>query len=224
MKKMSKELINAAKEGDLEKIKELTGQGLDVNVVDKYGGTALMAAARSGNFEIVKYLIEKCGANVDVVSGYRCTALMQAVGAGHLEIVKYLIEEQNADLNVVGEMFGETTLMFAAEKGNTEVGEFLVDCGANINAVDKYNRTALMHAVNHGNLTMVKGLVNCGANVNAVDKGGWTALMHAEDACNDNEQKTEEPDKLSVTAINRHIEIMEYLEGKHNSDARSSFD
>lgn len=53
------DLIQACRNGDLEKVKELVKNGVDVNVKNFKGKTALHRAARYGYSEIVKYLKSK---------------------------------------------------------------------------------------------------------------------------------------------------------------------
>ena len=62
----------------------------DVNAVDEDGETALMYAAQSGHFDIVKYLIEDHGADVNAVDEDGKTALMCAADGDHSDIAEYL--------------------------------------------------------------------------------------------------------------------------------------
>jgi len=55
-------LVQAAKNGDLEKVKELIANGADVNM-DNGGGSPLMVAAFNSHLEVVEYLLEN-GADV----------------------------------------------------------------------------------------------------------------------------------------------------------------
>jgi ankyrin repeat protein len=58
-------------------------------------------------------------------------------------------------------------LIEAANKGDSEVVEALLDSGADINARDERNQTALHHAANGGHTPVVKLLLERGADVNA---------------------------------------------------------
>ena len=67
-------------------------------------GTALIAAARMGHLNVVKYLLEK-GAAIDTKVNSQGTALICAVGYGHYNIVKLLLENgaDTAALNKAGQ-------------------------------------------------------------------------------------------------------------------------
>ena len=53
-----KDIFKALRNGEIEKIKALIDSGIDVNVQDKNGSTALMWASHKGYIEAVKALIE----------------------------------------------------------------------------------------------------------------------------------------------------------------------
>ena len=67
----------------------------------------------------------------------------------------------------------------AARNGHTDVVEYLVEQGADVNFVDWRGDTALRGAARYGHLEIVKILVGSGADVNATDVDGRTALHHA---------------------------------------------
>lgn len=55
----------------------------------------------------------------------------------------------------------------------------LLDAGADINALDRYNQTALMHAAHRGDVAVVRLLAERGADLDHAAKYGMTALMLA---------------------------------------------
>ena len=102
-KRLARELWKAVKDGDVESVQSLLGQGADpdhqlywsdewtCSVVIKY--PPLHTACRKGNVSIVKMLIE-AGADVDRCSAvFDCTPLHYACEEGHKEVVDYLIRE-----------------------------------------------------------------------------------------------------------------------------------
>ncbi len=90
MKKTSKVLFLAVRNGDLDGVKEALKNGADIEAKESYGDTALNIAAENGHLEIVKYLIES-GANIENLGGAAKTPLMNAAFDGHAEIVIVLI-------------------------------------------------------------------------------------------------------------------------------------
>ena len=122
-------------------------KGVDA-VVGEHGHTILMSAARRGNPEIVKLLIDS-GADINIrgsISGV--TALMVAVGWGHTEIIKLLIDN-GADINIKN-YHSSTALIVAARSNQTEVVQLLIDNGADLNVRGEHGNTALMCAAGNG--------------------------------------------------------------------------
>ncbi len=80
------DIYEAARNGDVAFIKSYKG---DVNVVDKWGWTALFEAACNGHTAAVKVLIEaKANVNVEDTNGK--TALMLATRCGYMDVVTEL--------------------------------------------------------------------------------------------------------------------------------------
>lgn len=72
-----------------------------------------------------------------------------------------------------------TELFIAAQAGDLDRVNALLQGGADSNASDDEGLTVLMMAAGNGHQEIVDILINAGANVNATDKLGWTALMKA---------------------------------------------
>lgn len=64
---LTKKFIEAAQQGDIDSLRELLHQGVDVNATDngQYQATALHYAASSGNEALIKFLLDN-GANPDI--------------------------------------------------------------------------------------------------------------------------------------------------------------
>ena len=85
------DFFDAVKANDLPKVEQFLYDGVDINIQDDIGTTALMLAAENGSMEIVKYLIEN-GADVNLKNYYADTALIHAVWSGEIEIVRLFLD------------------------------------------------------------------------------------------------------------------------------------
>jgi TonB family protein len=107
---------------------------------DEDGVTALMRAARDGERDNIKALLEQ-GVDINSRDAYGWTALTYAAAKGDIEIVKALLAK-GADLNARDED-DYTPLMASAAYGHTSIVRLLIDKGVNINQKDKNGTTAL---------------------------------------------------------------------------------
>ena len=84
------------------------------------------------------------------------------------------------DVNDAANDEGMTALHFAAQNGDTEVVQFLLEHGADIKAQDfVHSRSAIHFAAEKGNLECVKFLAEHGADLLDKDSVGATALHYA---------------------------------------------
>jgi ankyrin repeat protein len=67
----------------------------------------------------------------------------------------------------------------AAEKGQTEKVQAILEKGAGVNSTDKAGNTALILSAKSGHIETVKLLLDKGADVNAMNKSNRTALIEA---------------------------------------------
>lgn len=92
--------------------------------------------------------------------------LHEPAARGDLAAVKKVVEKKgNVDKRDIA---GQTPLMYAAEGGSLEVVKYLVDQGADVNAMsgNKGRGTALIYATAANRVEIVKYLLEKGANVN----------------------------------------------------------
>jgi len=84
-------LIKAAKDGDLDAVKRELASGVDVNLVNSNGDTALYYAALCDKNEVAKFLLES-GANPNHVSLFGSCPMECAAGQGNLALIKLMVE------------------------------------------------------------------------------------------------------------------------------------
>lgn len=137
-------LIYAVHRGNVEIVKKLIKAGLPLDARDDADQTALMIAAWEGNLEIVKILLE-AGAQIDLATNDGSTALSLAIESGEIDTVKELIDRgaKLIDRN------GYNPLHEAAQLDFTDLIQFLLSHGIDVNKGTNERQTALMLAIIH---------------------------------------------------------------------------
>lgn len=162
-------------------------QALKKNVVpmqyDKTG-VDIFSAARQGNLEAIKYLLDTKKVDVNSQDGQKRTVLMEASLLGKDHIVQYLIEKK-ADLTICDE-HKQSALMFALVGGCSSIVQQLLSAGAEVNLEGKKGVTPFLLAVMSGKYELVKMLIMRGAKCDIVDHYGrsplhWALLMCSRD-------------------------------------------
>jgi len=171
----SSDLVNAAVEGQTEKLIALINGGADIQ---SNGGRALISAAFSalqlheesklndGQIEAVRILVD-AGADVDEQFDNGITALMLMSILRQTETVRVLLEA-GADVNATNNADGGTPLIFAVYGGSTETVSLLIESGADVSAIDagtgnEDGRTALSYAKEKEHAEITEVLKQAGA-------------------------------------------------------------
>ena len=120
-----------------------------INIEGKAGEELLLTASNAGMLETVKILLES-GVNANTVDKNKKSALAYAVspcGVGICDdkdaVAKALIAA-GADVNLISKE-GQTPLLYATYTGNTEMVEFLLKSGADVNI--KFDGETLLQRV-----------------------------------------------------------------------------
>jgi len=185
-----------AKGGNVELVRELARRsppGAVAALRDVNGFAPLHFAALNGHADIVRYLLDECGADVEAASG---------AAAGGLAALGFAVEQhaETSDaarkLAVVRELVaagarldvrnarGLTPLASACRTGRDLVAALLVESGADVNLGDEGGRAPLHHACDHdGSTACVRALLGraetaAGARTNS----GLTPLLIASHA------------------------------------------
>jgi ankyrin repeat protein len=186
-----KELIRAAACGDRDKVRLLLSQGIDVNVQDAQGYTALMRAAESRDIsaDLIVATLLRAQANVNVRNKAGDTALI-LVGKNSpfgLNATISALRKAGADINAQNNL-GNTALIEASHHGHWQGVEELIKAGALLHTTNNAGETALTCAVKHAHINIIKLLVKAGAQVNTQqlydhEKSAelWKAVLNATD-------------------------------------------
>ena len=230
----------ASEKNSLEIVKYLVDKK-KADVTDK----SLYYAVENNSLELITYLVDK-GGNINAKYKDGDTLLQHACQVKNnleirLEIVKYLVEKKKADVNSKNN-YHETPLHHACSYGSLAIVKYLVEKGADVNALDVKGET-LLHKVcffNEDPLEIVKYLVEkIKADVNAqTDSNADTSLHYASGGLNannnlelvkylvDNKADVNSKNKSSDTPLhnscrNNSFEIVNYLvNNKANLNAK----
>lgn len=154
----------AAYDGNYKLVKSMVLAGIDVNVQDSDGKTALTIATEETNYGIAHYLLA-CGAKCTNVS---VEDYFIAAYDGNLALLQSMI---NADIDVnVQDEEGNTALVLAAETENEEMVRALIQSGA-VGAEE-----IVFRYIGQGELAPVRTLFKAGVPVDLIQNaGGETA-------------------------------------------------
>ncbi|MBX9400896.1 ankyrin repeat domain-containing protein [Lysobacter sp. BMK333-48F3] len=143
-------LFDAARAGDLERLRSALAEGASTSARDDRGNTPLILAAYYGNAQAVEALLA-AGADPNVGDGARGnTALMGAIFKGDEDIARRLIAEPGTDVNAKNKA-GQTAAMFAALFGRAAIIDALAARGADLQAADASGNSAETLARQQGN-------------------------------------------------------------------------
>jgi ankyrin repeat protein len=153
----------------------------DGRETDFDGLPPLLLAAKRGNLDQLRKLLEQPGVNLDQVDDRSgANALMAAAQAGNLHVVEFLLAS-GVDVNFKSRKSGLTALICAAGAGKLEAVKILLKCpGVRLEPTGNNGVCALAGAAYFGHADIVNALLDAGADVNfRHPKNGNTALMLA---------------------------------------------
>jgi len=189
---MNKQLLEGAKEGDLDLMREALRNGADVNTRNREdrndSSTPFIMACRHGRLEATRFLSSVPGIDLNAFNksfnrksiGNTLTAFHYACGrwCGQLEMVRFLSSVPGVNFHAVAERGiykGSSGLHLAAQRGNLPVVQFLLssDLGFDMEARNNDGRSALCAAFFHDHLHVAKYLLTThNADVLTIDRYG----------------------------------------------------
>ncbi len=199
-------LLVAASRGHYPICALIIKQGVDIDIADSDGCTALWRAAERGQIECCEWLI-KAGANPSPVSFRHGSILMVAVDADDLDLLNLLLDwgaKLSSDtapevlhaaagkncvdivkrlisvgMDINATYFGETALNQACKYQHTKVARALLEAGANPDIPDANGVNGLVYAAGEGNVELLNLLIKHGAHLRSKWHFGYHALYEA---------------------------------------------
>jgi ankyrin repeat protein len=160
----------AAMDDDIDAVRALLKQGVNVNSAQGDGTTALHWAAIRDDLELGRLLIHS-GADVNAATRIGgLTPLYLAAGAGNAAMISELLKA-GASAKAASSVNGTTALMKASAAGGVEAVKLLLDHGADPNTKESgLGQTALMFAAASDRADVVKLLTSRGADLKVTSK------------------------------------------------------
>ncbi|KAL1561868.1 hypothetical protein AAHA92_04518 [Salvia divinorum] len=176
--------LNAAQNGNLDLVKKFSrlldgGKGPAQTVADVKDANqrgALHFAAREGQTEVCKYLLEELKMDVNTQDEDGDTPLTHAARQGHTSLAKYLVNH-GADPSIPSAL-GATALHHSAGTGDIELLKFLLSKDVSVDSQSDAG-TPLIWAAGHGQKDSVKILLDHKANPDAKTEDDITPLLSA---------------------------------------------
>lgn len=230
---MNKELLEALKTSDIDRLEALIAKGVDIKQKNELGFTPLLIAACHGQIKMFEHLLKKKYAQVTEKNIHGSNVLILAAYYGQIEMFEYIVKNHNVDVKEKNNN-GDTVLHFAAANGQIAMFEYLLKNNyATLNEKDKEGNTALLLAAGNGRIEMVEYLLKKNpATINERNKYGDNVLLIA--TCNGHikmvdfllknnyatiNEKNKYGDTLFlIAAHNGQIEMMDYLLTQWNAD------
>ena len=126
---LQNQFFNAARAGNTEILKTFAAAGVDLNVQDHKGYSALILSAYNGRRAAVDFLLAE-GASACIEDKRGNTALMGAIFKGELKIAHTLMQ-QDCDPNQANKA-GQTAAMFAALFGKQDLLSLVTETSSNL--------------------------------------------------------------------------------------------
>ncbi|XP_062543504.1 transient receptor potential cation channel subfamily A member 1 isoform X2 [Armigeres subalbatus] len=149
-----------------------------ISFYDSEGNVPLHSAVHGGDIKAVELCL-KSGAKISTQQHDFSTPVHLAAAQGAIDIVKLMFliqpQEKRVSLNCT-DIQKMTPLHCAAMFDHPEIVEYLVQEGADINALDKENRSPLLLSASRGGWRTVMILIRLGANISLKDVNSRNVL------------------------------------------------
>ncbi|OZI77906.1 ankyrin repeat domain-containing protein [Bordetella genomosp. 12] len=174
-------LLEAAAQGQAERVRTLLAQGAPLEARDPQDNTPLLRATDGNHVAAARLLIE-AGADVNAQNRMQDSAYLLAGARGYNAILQLALAH-GANLKSTNR-YGGTALIPACERGHVETVDMLLRAGVDPDHVNRLGWTGLLEAIllsdgGPRHQAIVRRLIEAGADVNLADGEGVTPLAHA---------------------------------------------
>ena len=182
IKTNKQEWFHAAKTGNLGGLNRMLIEGMDINIRDDKGCTALIRASGNSRRAVVSFLLQQ-NADIEACSDNGSTALSSSI-IGNCRHVAGLLLDNNADVNAVGPSGYSYTTIAAAQWNDAMLsilyrnqGDIFICNNKQQNLLHIIALAAEYYKNVNNAKSSIRFLLDHGMDINAQDINGNTALM-----------------------------------------------
>ncbi len=185
-------LLGPAREGNLFTVQAMLKTGIDIDITDEDGNTALSLAAREGHVDVVRYLLGR-GAQVQYSSAGQCSPVFLAARENHPEVVRLLVGKgaamedgcnyREVDIrngtSSVKIYSGATPLIVAIEEGHTATVNLLLRLGSDVDQTIRKESYTLPKNLDYNRVNALNQAELTAMTTDHYATDGWTPLLEA---------------------------------------------
>lgn len=174
--------FKAIQASDYHYVKKAIKSGINIDVTNNRGQSALMIATYNRNLKLVELLIAN-EANVNLQDDQLNSSFLHAGEEGYLEIIQLV--SAKADVKITNR-YGSMAISAASENAHYDTLKWLLEnTTSDVNYANNIGWTALLVSVILGDGTekyvkIIQLLMSYGASPNIADRDGMTAVEYAE--------------------------------------------
>ena len=144
----------------------LVEKGASVEAINSRRETALYIASFRGNLDIVRYLVEECGAEINSQDVDGDTPLTVACYEEKSAVIEYLVEK-GAWVNRQG-IRGDTPIHIAVSNCSNQIVQMLIRRGADVDALNNERETPLHVAARRSRFEIIETLLRHSTQLDCV--------------------------------------------------------
>ena len=174
-------ILSAVRHRSVDALAKLKEHGVDMDTKHWNGNTALHEAARSGEKDLVEWLLKFGGVNISATNDSGEGPVAEAATMGHFDVL-WMLLKAGCDVGAPGSSTLASLVMSAVRHSNTELLDHLQQHVApplDVNAIELHGNTPLSEAARNGDSSVVEWLLQHGANVTAHAAHGEAPLHTA---------------------------------------------